>query len=117
MWDNFFEAGGWGMYPTLLFGFALLAVTGMSVFRREARYERAAQVLSGTTFYSGLLGTCVGLSNSVHYMKTVPPEKQLEMLALGAEESLHVVILGLILVTLAGLIRAVATFRMRADER
>src|SRR6185436_19593437 len=27
MWSNFFAAGGWGMYPTMIFGFFLLATT------------------------------------------------------------------------------------------
>ena len=29
MWSHFFEKGGWGMYPTIVFGFLLLAAVAL----------------------------------------------------------------------------------------
>lgn len=117
MWDNFFAAGGWGMYPTLIFGFVLLVASALALFRRDARQERVAQVMSGATFYSGVLGTCTGMSNSVHYVKDLPASEQFLTLAMGFEESLHVVILSLLFVVLAGLIRAAVAYRLGGERR
>ena len=33
MWSNFYEAGGWGMYPTTLFGF-FLVISGVILLLR-----------------------------------------------------------------------------------
>jgi hypothetical protein len=116
MWDNFFTAGGWGMFPTLLFGFLLLAASALALIRREARLGRVARVMSGATLASGLLGTCFGISTTVHYAATLPPADQVFTVALGLEESLHVVVLALLFVVPAALIRALAAFREAPDR-
>ncbi len=111
MWSNFFAAGGWGMYPTSLIGFFLIAASVLYALRPGPRAGRATLTLAATTFASGLLGTFVGMGQSMHYIPQVEAKKQVEILALGCEESLHVVVLGLMLVTLAGLIASVGTLR------
>ena len=52
-----------------------------------------------------------GLANTVHYAKTVPAADQLMTLAMGAEESLHNMVLAMILFVLGGLLAAIAGFR------
>jgi len=104
MWSNFFAAGGWGMYPTSILGFFLLASCALYAIRPEQRTARLALVLGLLTFASGLLGTATGISNSAHYIEKVAKPDQLEIFALGIEESLHVVILSLLLAVLGGLI-------------
>jgi hypothetical protein len=111
MWTNFFEAGGFGMYPTVGFGFALLATTVLFALRGDERYRRAALAFGTITFTSGVLGTCVGICNSVHYMVTLPPPEQLRSLAMGCEESLHNLVLAAIIVILSAMIAAVNAFR------
>ena len=114
MWSNFFEAGGWGMYPTMLFGFLFLAVTALHALRRDARHQRVALALGTITGASGLLGTVVGICNSVHYLEKVPREEQLLMFLIGAEESLHNLILALIIIIIGGLISAGSALRRQA---
>jgi hypothetical protein len=111
MWSNFFAAGGWGMYPTMLFGFLLLATTVLHALRPEPRFQRLTGVLGIITFASGLLGTTVGICNTAHYLGQVPPQDQLKILAMGCEESLHNLVLALIIVVLAGLITAGSAVR------
>jgi hypothetical protein len=111
MWSNFFAAGGWGMYPTMLFGFLLLATTVLHALRPEPRFQRLTGALGIVTFASGLLGTAVGICNSAHYLDQVPPQDQLKIFAMGCEESLHNLVLGLIIVILAALITAASSIR------
>jgi len=111
MWSNFFAAGGWGMYPTMIFGFFLLATTVLHALRPEPRFQRLTGSLGVITFASGLLGTIVGICRSAHYLDQVPPQDQLKTFALGSEESLHNLVLALIIVILAALIAAGSSVR------
>jgi hypothetical protein len=111
MWSNFFTAGGWGMYPTMLFGFLLLATTVLHALRPEPRFGRLVNAHGVITVASGLLGTTVGICNSAHYIGQVPPADQLRVLAAGCQESLHNLVLALIIIVLAGLVTAVSAIR------
>lgn len=111
MWSNFFSAGGFGMYPTALFGFALIATAVLYALRPQAKTARLALVLGLVTFAAGLLGAFVGICNTFHYIPEVAHQNQLEILALGCEESLHDVVLALMLVVLGGLIGSIGTQR------
>ena len=115
MWDNFFEAGGWGMYPTLVFGFLLLAAVTLHAIRRDPRHARVAGTLALVTVAAGLLGTATGVCRTCRYIYELPQAEQLRTLAAGCEESLHNLVLALILVVLAGIIHALAT--LRTDPR
>src|SRR5262249_51774994 len=116
MWSNFFTAGGWGMYPTMLFGFLLLATTVLHALRPEPRFQRLTGTLGVMTFVSGLLGSIVGICNSAHYLEQVPPADQLKVFALGCEESLHNLVLALIIIQLAALVAAAGTLRRRGGS-
>jgi hypothetical protein len=116
MWKNFFEAGGWGMYPTLVFGFLLVATAVLYALRGEQRFKQLVKVLAAMTFTSGLLGTCVGVCNSVHFLKTVPREDQLLVLSMGCEESLHNLVLALLIMNLAGLILLAGAWRNKQAQ-
>jgi hypothetical protein len=111
MWSNFFAAGGWGMYPTSVLGFFLVAACVLHALRPQPKTGRLALTLGLVTFASGLLGTFVGVCNSAHYIPQVAKGAQLEILALGCEESLHVVVLSLLMVVLGGLVASVGTLR------
>ncbi len=115
MWQNFFSAGGFGMYPTSIIGFLLIAASVLYATRPERRIGRLALVLGLVTFASGLLGAFVGICNSAHFIPQVPHANQVEVLALGCEESLHDVVLALLLVTLGGLIACVGAARQKDD--
>ena len=113
MWENFFEAGGWGMYPTMVFGFLLLATTVLHALRPEPRFQRLVNTLGVLTITAGLLGTAVGICNTAHYIGHVPREDQLRILAAGCEESLHNLVLALMIIAIAALITAASTIRRR----
>jgi hypothetical protein len=111
MWSNFYAAGGWGMHPTSFFGFLLVAASVLYALRQGERFRRLVVVLGVVTFAAGLLGTSVGACNSFLYISHVEQAEQLRMLALGFEESLHNLVLALILIVVAGLFAAVGLLR------
>jgi uncharacterized membrane protein YoaK (UPF0700 family) len=111
MWSNFYTAGGWGMHPTSLFGFLLLAASALYALRPDERFSKLVVPLGFVTFASGLLGTSVGVCNSLHYITQVDRAEQLQTMALGCEESLHVLVLALMLIVVAGIISSVGLLR------
>lgn len=111
MWSNFFEAGGWGMYPTSLLGFLLVASGVLLVLRPQRRFVPLVLSLGVVTFGSGVLSTCVGVVNTFHYLGQVQPSRQMEIAALGCAESLHNLVLALILVVVTALLASAAALR------
>ncbi len=109
--SDYFVAGGWGMYPVTLFGFLLVAVTALHALRPRPVYARLALVLGIATFMAGLLGTATGISATAHYIQHVAQPKQVEIFALGLDESLHDLVLSMILVVVACLIATVGVLR------
>ena len=114
MWQNFYGAGGFGMYPTSLFGFALVAVSMLFAFRPSEKLARVTRVLGMLTLASGLLGSAVGICNASRYISQVPAAEQLQTLALGWEESLHCLVLALMLTVVGSIIALVGMIRAGA---
>ncbi|MCK6548030.1 hypothetical protein L6R52_19420 [Myxococcota bacterium] len=111
MWSNFFENGGFGMYPTALFGFALIAFAVLHVVRPEPRWARIVANATALTAMSGVLGTAVGLVTTFRYVESLAPEKQLTIALIGAAESLNNLVLAMILCVLGTLLALVAALR------
>jgi len=109
--SEFFSAGGFGMYPTLVFGFLLIVCSIVFLFRPEPRYLASIVGLGVTTGAAGLLGTCSGVMNTLRFAVTVPQEEQFTVVAMGCKESLHVMMLGLILLVVAGLFASIGAVR------
>jgi hypothetical protein len=104
MWDDFFKAGGFGMYPPLIFGFLLLAAVALDGFGKEPRFDKAISRLNLMVITSGVLGSLVGICNSIAYaVRDQPVDKLVKFIAAGTQESLHCIVLALILVLLANL--------------
>jgi len=112
MWSNFFQAGGFGMYPILLSGFLLVGSSVLFLLRPERRFELLVVSLGVVTLAAGLLGCSVGMIKSAHYLGQVAEPERLKILALGCAESMHDVVLALILIVVAGLITAVGALRV-----
>ncbi len=108
---SFFIAGGFGMYPTLLFGFFMVAAAGLYALRTDERYAKAWFALAVATWGAGVLGCAMGLVTTVHYVSQLPPAEQFGVFIQGLEESLHNVILALVIVIPTGLIAALGTVR------
>jgi hypothetical protein len=111
MASSFFVAGGFGMYPTAVFGFLLIAACVLYTLRPDQKAARLALTLGIVTFAMGLLGAFAGMSMSARYITHVAKGDQLEILALGFEESLHNVLLALLLVVLGGVVASIGTLR------
>jgi len=111
MLGSYFAAGGWGMYPTVVFGFLLIAVAARYALRSEARYGRLWGVLAVTTASSGVLGCATGLCTTCRYVLHLAAAEQLPTLVEGCEESLHNLVLALIIVVLAGLVASFGAVR------
>lgn len=114
MWSDYYAAGGWGMHPVSVFGFLLIGASVLYVLRPESKYRRLVSALGVVTFSAGLLGTATGISASAHYIEHVEAVKQFETFTLGIDESLHNVVLALVLVVISGLIMAVGAMRSQA---
>ena len=111
MLSSFFHDGGWGMYPTGVFGFLLVASGVLLLLRPERRFVPLVLSLGVVTLGCGGLNCCVGIVNSFHYLGQVPPANQLHIAALGCAESLNNVVLALILVVLTSFIASLAALR------
>ncbi len=111
MWSNFYAAGGFGMYPTSLFGFFLVSASVIYALRPERRFLLLAVCLAFLTLGSGALGFTTGMVNTFHYLEKVPVDQRGMIAALGCGESLNNVVLALIFFTLACLVVSVGAFR------
>ena len=111
MWHDFFEAGGWGMYPTALLGFVFVASGILFSFRPEERYVPVVFCAGVAALGAGILGSAVGIVNTFHYVQTVAPAEQLKMAALGCAESLNNLVLALMLAIPTALLALVGAAR------
>jgi hypothetical protein len=111
MWSSFYEAGGWGMYPVSILGFALVAAGFVLALRPERRFVWLVVSLGVATLGSGLLSACVGVVNTLHYLQRVPSGDLLKIAALGCAESFHNVVLALMLLVVTALLAAIAAGR------
>lgn len=111
MWSNFFKAGGWGIYPTSVFGFLLVAAVVVLLLRPDRRFVWLVLSLAVSTLGSGMLGTSIGVIYSFNYLDKVPAGERLAIAALGCAESLHNLVLALLFVVPTGLLAAIAAAR------
>lgn len=103
MFANFFRDGGWGMYPTSICGFLLLAAGFLYFLKPESRYTPLVFCLGFMTVTAGVLGTLTGLIMTFRYLQNVAEPDQVKIAALGMAESTNNMVLALILTFLAAL--------------
>jgi ABC-type lipoprotein release transport system permease subunit len=111
MWTSFFRDGGFGMYPTSLFGFLLVASGILLVLRPERRYVSLVIALGLVTLGSGVLSSVVGIVNTFRYVAKVAAAEQVRIAVLGCAESMNNVVLALILGVLTALLASIAALR------
>lgn len=111
MWDNFWTQGGFGMYPTVFWGFLLLLYGGFYVLRPQQRFLRAVVFLAFMTLASGMLGTAIGVMTAFRYAATVAPELAARSACYGSAMALHVAVLAFCLVLLGGIATGVGLRR------
>lgn len=111
MWTSFFRDGGWGMYPTSIFGFLLVASGILLVLRPERRYVSLVIALGLVTLGSGVLSSVVGIVNTFRYVAKVASAEQVRIAVLGCAESMNNLVLALILGVLTALLASIAALR------
>ena len=111
VWDNFYYNGGYGMYPTTLFGFVLILVACLHVLRPEGRYLPIVVTTACLTLAAGFLGTFTGLMVVLRFVEHVEAADQLRVAILGFVEAINNLVLGLILAMLGGLITLAGVVR------
>jgi hypothetical protein len=111
VFDNFYESGGWGMYPTTLFGFALVLIACLYALRPEPRFVPLVLTTGCLTIAWGIMGMATGLMHVFRYVQYVGPEDAIKIAALGCAESVINVVFALLIVNLAGLAMLVGVVR------
>lgn len=106
-----FLEGGWGMYPILVFGLALLAVSGRHALSPDRKALPVIAALSGVTFVAGVLGFVSGLIATTRCIGDVSADRTAATALTGFGESLNDVAFALCFLVLAGLAVAVAAMR------
>jgi hypothetical protein len=108
---EFFKEGGVGMFPTLIFGFLLVASGVLYLLRPERRYSPLLVSLGVATLCSGILSFCVGIMMTARFLHQVPEEQQVLVAMQGTQESIHNVVLAMILIVITALIVSVGSFK------
>lgn len=115
MWSTFFRDGGFGMIPTSVFGFVLVLSAALCVLRPERRFVHITAALAVLTLSAGALGTCIGVTKSLHYLPGVADvQLRFTVAGLGFAESLNNLVLALMLLTLSALLLTVSAARAAA---
>jgi hypothetical protein len=97
----FYLEGGWGMYPTTLFGFFLVVVGALFTFRAgDSKLRPVLRTLTLMVLLSGLLGTTVGITGTLRGAAETTDGTGTAILLLGVKESLHNLVLAMIFITL-----------------
>jgi hypothetical protein len=117
IWDNFFKAGGLGMFPTSISGFLLLASALLLAMRPERRYVVLVISLGLMTLGSGVLSTLVGVVSTLHYTARIPPGRQIEIAVMGTAEASHCLVLALLVIQAALWFSAIAAWRASRIRR
>ena len=117
MLHDFIRDGGFGMYPTLLFGGLSVAAALVLALKPERRFVPLLLALGATTGASGVLGTAMGFISSLRAVANLESPDRLTLLMLGAAESLNNLVLALACTVLAALVASVAAARVALSRR
>ncbi|UJR86464.1 hypothetical protein [Sandaracinus amylolyticus] len=90
-----FRLGGWGMFPTLVFGLLAIAASLRYAVRPDSRFVPLLVSSALLTLAAGSLGFVTGLIATSTYIADAPDHR---VWLIGLGESLHNLALALILV-------------------
>ena len=105
-----FHLGGWGMYPTLVFGCLLIASVVRVMSAPSRRQVLLAITLGALVTISGLLGFLTGF---IRTLDAAASASDSTLVLVGTSESLNNVALSLMILALTGVIIAVSLWRRR----
>lgn len=105
-----FYMGGWGMYPTLVFGLLMLAASIRYAISPERRFVPLQVTLGVLTITAGVLGFVTGMIKVFLAIGEVQPDQRWIWM-LGAGEALNCIGLALCLTVIAMVAASVGAFR------
>ncbi len=117
MMTNFFRDGGWGMYPTTIFGVLLVAASLAYAIFPQRRFVPLVVSMGVVTFGSGCLGCVTGFVNTFRYVGEVAADKQHAITLLGIAESLNNVVLAFMFLVFTSLIVSVGALRQGLSKK
>jgi len=110
--SDFFVAGGWGMYPTLLAGLGLLVASILYARNPDRRYVPLMLSLGVFTLIAGGLGFVTGLMVCLRNYGGPAAGQDPIVIVYGLQESLHNIALALLLGMIAALFASVGAWRL-----
>jgi hypothetical protein len=110
--SDFFVAGGWGMYPTLLAGLGLLVASILYARNPERRYVPLMLALGMFTLFAGSLGFVTGFMACLSSYGGPAAGHEPTYIAYGLQEALHNIVLALLMGMIAALFASVGAWRL-----
>ncbi|MFT3766923.1 MAG: hypothetical protein QM820_15605 [Minicystis sp.] len=106
-----FHMGGWGMYPTLIFGLILITASTRYAVRPDRRLVPLQISLGLITFFAGCLGFVTGTIKSLTALDSVAADQRWVWI-MGVGESLNCIALALALLVVASIAGAIGAVRI-----
>jgi hypothetical protein len=113
---DFFEAGGWGMYPILIFGSLLLASVVSWIVRPQRKFAQLSILLAAATLGAGLLGVITGFHTTFTAAAHYAEPERLKLVLLGMSESMNNLTFALVFLVLSALLAAARALRPAAPQ-
>jgi hypothetical protein len=113
LWEHFRD-GGWGMFPTLVFGLFLLGVAARYALAPRPRDVPLLISLAVLTFVSGGLGFVTGIMTTFHFVAEggLKGDAATAITLQGVSESLNDLGFALVLITLATMGAALGAWKL-----
>jgi hypothetical protein len=109
---TFIIEGGWGMFPTMIFGAFLVGGSVLYLIRPEKKAVLPVLLcFAALVLGSGVLGTTMGLINTLHYVTKDGVEERMRIFGVGTAESLNNMVLAFILLVKGMLLTTVGVVR------
>ena len=111
-----FHDGGWGMFPTMFAGLALLAVAVRYAVRPEKRLVPLLVTLNVLTVSTGALGFVTGIIATAHYFEVNQPPLAANIPFLGMSESMNNVAFSLLFVCVAAIAMSLGAWKIARED-
>jgi hypothetical protein len=108
-----FRDGGWGMFPTLLFGLLLLAAAGKYAVDPHRRYVPLLVALNVLTLACGALGFASGVIVTAGALDAVKEPTNISFLGVG--ESMNNIAFALVFVAMGALGLTLGAWKIARD--
>ena len=112
---QFFEDGGFTMFPLLALGFCLVAAAVLNAMRPQQRFRAVTISLGGALGVGGLLGFVLAVIATLRNTREVPDEVRAKVIVAGFAESANNLVLALVFLLIAALISVIAAWRMPSE--